>query len=200
MAGPVSLTRPLHLGGARSRNGFVLALPSSPRGRTPRRARILSERPVHLPGGGAPKRLVRRSVAPHAVKHHGQAPRERHARFLQATALRDSTEALQTWVSEHPQDALAWGDLAATSGVLGLKLRAMRAAAEAQLSLGDLQGAIDRMRAAHDALAGRVLAQRHAAPRTIQANDVPYPGIGAEMACPPGLGDEVQAQTFGVLA
>ena len=72
----------------------------------------------------------------------------------QATALRDSTEALQTWVAEHPQDPLAWGDLAATSGALGLKLRTMRARAEAQLGLGDLQGAIDRMRAAQAASRG----------------------------------------------
>ncbi len=73
---------------------------------------------------------------------------ERSAPGTQTAALRDSTEALQTWVSEHPQDSLAWNDLAATSGALGLKLRAMRASAEAQLGLGDLPGAIDRMRAA----------------------------------------------------
>jgi predicted Zn-dependent protease len=79
---------------------------------------------------------------------------DRQSPGTQATALRDSTEALQTWVSEHPQDPLAWADLAATSSTLGLKLRAMRASAEAQLSLGDLQGAIDRMRAAQAASRG----------------------------------------------
>jgi predicted Zn-dependent protease len=79
---------------------------------------------------------------------------ERSAPGTQATALRDSTEALQTWVAEHPQDPLAWTDLAATSGALGLKLRAMRASAEAQLGLGDLPGAIDRMRAAQAASRG----------------------------------------------
>ena len=79
---------------------------------------------------------------------------DRQSPGTQAAALRDSTEALQTWVSEHPQDPLAWADLAATSGALGLKLRAMRASAEAQLSLGDLQGAIDRMRAAQAASRG----------------------------------------------
>ncbi len=63
-------------------------------------------------------------------------------------ALRASTEALQTWLSEHAHDALAWEMVARTSEALGLKLRAMRAAAEARYVLGDLPGAIDRLRAA----------------------------------------------------
>jgi beta-barrel assembly-enhancing protease len=64
------------------------------------------------------------------------------------TALRDSTETLHTWLAEHPQDALAWDMAASTSEALGLKLRAMRAASEARYVLGDLPGAIDRLRAA----------------------------------------------------
>ncbi len=64
------------------------------------------------------------------------------------TALRDSTEALQTWVAEHSQDAIAWELLADASQALGLRLRSMRAAAEARAVLGDLTGAIDRLRAA----------------------------------------------------
>jgi predicted Zn-dependent protease len=62
--------------------------------------------------------------------------------------LRASTEALQTWVAERPQDPAAWELLAASSDALGLKLRAMRAAAEARAVVGDLTGAIDRLRAA----------------------------------------------------
>ncbi len=79
---------------------------------------------------------------------------DRQSPGTQAAALRDSTEALQTWVAEHPLDPLAWSELAATSQALGLKLRAMRAAAEAQLGLGDYTGAIDRMRAAQAASRG----------------------------------------------
>jgi predicted Zn-dependent protease len=79
---------------------------------------------------------------------------ERQTPGTQATALRDSTEALQTWVAVHPLDPLAWGELALTSSALGLKLRAMRAGAEAQLGLGDLVGAIDRLRAAQAASRG----------------------------------------------
>ena len=65
-----------------------------------------------------------------------------------ATDLRNSTEALQTWVSEKPQDAAAWELLSACSSALGLNLRAMRAGAEARAAVGDLSGAIDRLRAA----------------------------------------------------
>jgi predicted Zn-dependent protease len=66
-------------------------------------------------------------------------------------ALRASTEALQTWLADAPHDAAAWELLASTCDVLGLKLRAMRAAAEARVVLGDLTGAIDRLRAAQGA-------------------------------------------------
>jgi beta-barrel assembly-enhancing protease len=69
-------------------------------------------------------------------------------------ALRNSTEALQTWVAERPQDALAWEQLANTSQALGLKLRGQRADAEARAVLGDLTGAIDRLRAAQQTARG----------------------------------------------
>jgi predicted Zn-dependent protease len=68
-----------------------------------------------------------------------------------ATGLRDCTETLQTWLADHPQDASAWQTLAATSNALGLKLRSLRAGAEARAAAGDLAGAIDRMRAAQSA-------------------------------------------------
>ena len=67
---------------------------------------------------------------------------------LPTVALRTSTEALQTWVAEHPIDAIAWELLSETSNALGLRLRAMRAGAEARAVLGDLNGAVDRLRAA----------------------------------------------------
>jgi predicted Zn-dependent protease len=68
-----------------------------------------------------------------------------------AVELRRSTEALQTWLAEHPQDAAAWESLAATGSALGLTLRSMRAGAEARAVVGDLNGAIDRLRAAQAA-------------------------------------------------
>ena len=72
----------------------------------------------------------------------------RAAPGTQQAALRGSTEALQTWVAEQNQDAAAWDLLAATGEALGLTLRSMRAAAEARVVVGDLTGAIDRLRAA----------------------------------------------------
>ena len=63
-------------------------------------------------------------------------------------ALRNSNEALQSWVSARPQDALAWGMLAQGEEALGQRLRAMRAQGEARAAVGDINGAIDRLRAA----------------------------------------------------
>ena len=56
-------------------------------------------------------------------------------------------EDLQTWVALHPDDALAWGALSQGWEQLGQPLRALRASAESQLSLGDLRGASERLRA-----------------------------------------------------
>jgi predicted Zn-dependent protease len=64
------------------------------------------------------------------------------------SAVRPSVEALQTWVAEHRGDALAWSLLAQGAELQGLKLRALRAQAEAQAASGDIVGAIDRLRAA----------------------------------------------------
>ncbi len=62
--------------------------------------------------------------------------------------LRQSAEALQSWVSIHSDDPLAWGLLGQCEELLGQRLRAMRAQAEARAALGDLGGAVDRLRAA----------------------------------------------------
>lgn len=72
----------------------------------------------------------------------------RHAPQADPATLRGSAEALQIWVAEQPQDAAAWEALAAADEVLGFKLRSMRAGAEARAVLGDLTGAIDRLRSA----------------------------------------------------
>ena len=65
-----------------------------------------------------------------------------------AVPLRNSTENLQTWLAENKADATAWELLSTTSEAQGLRLRAMRAGAEARAAVGDLSGAIDRLRAA----------------------------------------------------
>jgi predicted Zn-dependent protease len=66
-------------------------------------------------------------------------------------ALRASTEELQTWVAEHKADALAWQLLSQCAEPLGLRLRSLRAGAEAAMARGDVQGAADRFRAAQRA-------------------------------------------------
>jgi beta-barrel assembly-enhancing protease len=69
-------------------------------------------------------------------------------------ALRQSTEALQTWLADHPSDAGAWGLLGDTADAIGLRLRSLRAKAEARAAVGDLSGAIDRLRAAQSMARG----------------------------------------------
>ena len=54
---------------------------------------------------------------------------------------------MQTWVAVHPADSLAWTALGQTWSKLGQPLRSIRAEAEARYALGDLQGAVDRLRA-----------------------------------------------------
>ncbi|HOB96418.1 MAG TPA: M48 family metalloprotease [Aquabacterium sp.] len=68
--------------------------------------------------------------------------------------LRRSAEALQTWVTVQREDAAAWQALALAAGRLGQPLRAVRAEAEVQAALGNLGGAMDRLRA------GQQLARR----------------------------------------
>jgi len=63
-------------------------------------------------------------------------------------ALRSSMEALQTWVTEHKQDALAWLALSQCANAQGQRLRALRADAEAAAAVGDVLGAVDRFRVA----------------------------------------------------
>lgn len=80
------------------------------------------------------------TCSPPAKPCDEQAPRYR--------ALRDSNSGLQNWLSLHPNDALAWGLLGQGEEALGQRLRAMRAQAEARAALGDIGGAIERLRAA----------------------------------------------------
>lgn len=66
-------------------------------------------------------------------------------------ATRDSMQELQGHVATHPRDALAWQSLALVAQAQRLPLRALRAEAESFAALGDVNGAVDRMRAAQRA-------------------------------------------------
>lgn len=62
-------------------------------------------------------------------------------------ALKRSADELQTRVAAQPGDATSWTLLSRLWGRLDQPLRALRAEGEAQYALGDLPGAIDRLRA-----------------------------------------------------
>ena len=62
-------------------------------------------------------------------------------------ALRRSAEDLQTRVATQPTDAFAWATLGRLWAKLGEPLRSLRAEGEAFYVLGDLRGAVDRLRA-----------------------------------------------------
>jgi len=64
-----------------------------------------------------------------------------------AAGLRAQAEALQIWVSGHPSDGAAWAQLAQMHRRLGQALAALRAEAESHWASGDVNGAIDRLRA-----------------------------------------------------
>ena len=57
---------------------------------------------------------------------------------------------LQTWVSSHPDDALAWLTLAQAWEAQGNRLRALRAQAESRIAMADWPGARDRLQAAQE--------------------------------------------------
>lgn len=62
----------------------------------------------------------------------------------------EAAAALQTWVSDHPQDGGAWQALAQAHAAQGRMLRALRAEGEVQMARMDYAGAVDRWRAAQD--------------------------------------------------
>lgn len=65
---------------------------------------------------------------------------------------------LQTWVTDHPRDGLAWQTLGRVWRSQGQEMRALRADAEAQVAHYDYAAAVDRFKAAQD-LARRAGAQ-----------------------------------------
>ncbi len=126
-------------------------------------ARQDAERALQVLGSTeAPTRDARRPLlllrAQALLHQHQQAEGTSggNAKGDNAAALKDSTEALQTWLADAPADALVWQALAGTSEALGMGLRSQRANAEARAAVGDLMGAIDRLRAAQQASRGGV--------------------------------------------
>lgn len=61
-----------------------------------------------------------------------------------------ASQRLQLWVSEHPADAQAWRVLSQAWLAQGQPLRALRAEAESRAAVRDVDGAVDRLRAARE--------------------------------------------------
>lgn len=91
-------------------------------------------------------------------------------------AWKRAAEDLQTWLAGHPRDSAAWSLLGQAWERLGQPVRSVRAQAEARHALGDLQGALDRLRAAQR------LAQNGPVPDHIEASvvDVRLRAVEAE--------------------
>ena len=68
--------------------------------------------------------------------------------LLTAGRPQEVSSRLQTWVTAHPRDALAWQLLSVAYGNQQQQVRAVRADAEARFAQLDYAGALDRLRAA----------------------------------------------------
>lgn len=79
-------------------------------------------------------------------------------------ALHRSAEELQTRTAEAPLDSTAWSLLSRVQDRLGQPLRSLRAQAESRYALGDLSGAIDRLRA------GRIAGRANGTPDFVEAS------------------------------
>ncbi len=152
-----SLTRNHALAERAATDALALAQQASPREPGAERAVRLLQAQVRLERGDAKAALAALDALPPEAQ--ARAPLLMRAQAIVdlqrqgggAGLLRESTETLQTWVAEHPHDAGAWSLLSSSAEAAGLKLRALRAGAEARAALGDLNGAIDRLRAAQTA-------------------------------------------------
>lgn len=69
---------------------------------------------------------------------------------LAAGRPQEVSDRLQSWVSTHPKDAMAWQLLATAQGQQGQTLRAIRADAESRVAQLDYGAARDRFKAAQD--------------------------------------------------
>ncbi len=94
-----------------------------------------------LPESHANRRSVMLLAAQIAMA--GGSPMAAPAEML----LRQQAGRLQTWVAQHPLDSTVWLMLSQVWHRLGHPLRSVRSEAEARYVIGDLTGAIDRLRA-----------------------------------------------------
>ena len=93
--------------------------------------------------------VSRATVAPGFLREATRAELLIGGRALLATdRASEVSDRLQTWVTTHPKDAAAWQLLAEAYTRQNLKLRAIRAEAEARVAQLDYSAALDRLKAA----------------------------------------------------
>ena len=110
-------------------------------------AQSLVDRGAATPAADAMKAYANDGSRPTLLLESEIALRTTPATAPDNAALKTNASTLQTWVAVHPLDSLAWTALAQTWSKLGQPLRSIRAEAEARYGLGDLQGAVERLRA-----------------------------------------------------
>ncbi len=82
-----------------------------------------------------------------AVAQSTQVPTDSSGQLAQ---LEQVSERLQSWIADHPRDALAWDGLATVYAAQGLRLRAIRAQAESKVAVLDYSAALDRFKAGQE--------------------------------------------------
>ena len=111
------------------------------------KAQSLLDRGAPLPAAEEMKAYASEASRPALLLEAQIALAEPVAEDRDSAALKTRAADLQTWVALHPEDALAWDSLGQLWGRLGAPLRSLRAEAESRYALGDLLGAVDRLRA-----------------------------------------------------
>ena len=131
---------------------------------------LLSARKPGGASGANPRRadlLNESSMALAWARAAAKAPSTSSNLAVQNTALEAlnlQAERLQTWVTVQPADGSAWALLSQAQELLGRPLRAVRADAESRIAAGDLNGALDRLRA------GQRMARSTTTPDHIEAS------------------------------
>lgn len=124
-----------------------------------RQGRLLGAELALAEPGAAPARAALELLAP--------LPPSRAVVLMSAQAQlgagqsAQAAQALQVWVAEHPQDALAWQQLAAANTAQQRPVAAIRAEAEAQVAQLDYSGAVQRLKAAQELARQRRLPEEH---------------------------------------
>ena len=133
-----------------------LALAVAGDARAARQARLLQAELALQAGQPARTLELLGAPADRPARADGASQAGRAALLLRAQAQTASgqaaqaADALQVWVSDHPQDAGAWQALAQAQAAQGQTLRALRAEGEVPMAQLDYAGAVDRWRAAQD--------------------------------------------------